>query len=256
MRSIVPSEGSLFRVLLVVALGAALTVTAAAAAPERAEAQVTHVHPDGKGIIGLALLGAEIGLFIPAIIQNAAHTNEWWPYLVFPLLGIAGGAVGGYFMEQATQTSAEIDVAFFVGALVLTVPTLIGTLALAAYTPSAESVPADEDLYDDSTSGSSSDSVEAVQDGSDASSDTTDTSATPDSSGTGTSSGTAPQSSLDTDAVVAGGPGLIRFDTDSRQVLLGVPLVTAAGTYTAEELAALHLTQTYDVRVPVVSASF
>jgi hypothetical protein len=38
--------------------------------------------------------------------------------------------------------------------------------------------------------------------------------------------------------------------------LLGVPAVGATGTYTAEEIARLHLTQTYDVHVPVVSATF
>lgn len=248
MRSIGFGHGSLGRFLGVALLGAALTLTSASIAPERVEAQVTRVHPDGKGIIGLGLIGAELGLFIPAIVQNSARTNEWWPYLVFPLIGAAGGAVGGYFLEQGTQASPEIDVAFMVAGMVLIVPTVIGTLALAAYSPPAESIGADEDMVVDE--GSGEDSVEAVQDSSDAE-------AAPSDSTEAAPSDTAPQSRRETASdPLAGGTGLLRFDADSHRVLLGVPMVGATPTYTAEEVARLHLTQTYDVHVPVVSATF
>ena len=114
---------------LVVAL--ALSV-GAAALPQRAEAQVSTVRPDGKGILGLGLVGAELGLIIPAL---AGVRDEWWPYLVFPLLGAAGGAVGGWAVEQNTQNDAEVDVALMVVGLALVVPTIVGTLALTAYQP-------------------------------------------------------------------------------------------------------------------------
>jgi hypothetical protein len=248
LRSIRFAPGPLARVFGVLLLGAALTVGSAGIAPERAAAQITHVHPDGKGIIGLGLIGAELGLFIPAIVQNSTRSNEWWPYLVFPLIGAAGGAVGGYFLEQGTQSSPEIDVAFMVAGMVLIVPTVIGTLALAAYSPPAETVGADEDMTVDE--GSDEDSVEAVQE------DTTETEAAPSDSST--TPATAPQSRRETRAsdLLAGGTGLLRFDADTHRVLLGVPVVGATPTYTAEEIAHLHLTQTYDVHIPVVSATF
>ncbi len=246
MRSIGFGHGSVARALGVLVLGTALTVSSAGITPERAEAQVTRVRPDGKGIIGLGLIGAELGLFIPAIIQDAAGGNEWWPYLVFPLLGAAGGAVGGYFMEQATQASPDIDVAFMIAGMVLIVPTVIGTLALAAYNPPAESIGGDEDMVVEETE---DDSVEAVQE------DTTATEAAPSDS---SSSGAAPQSRRDVrpSDPLAGGMGVLRFDGGSSRLLLGVPVVGAMPTYTDEEVAHLRLTQTYDVHVPVVSATF
>ena len=215
MRSIGFAHGSLARFFGVALLGAALTVSSASVAPGRAEAQgsVTRVQPDGKGIIGLGLIGAELGLFIPAIVQNAARTNEWWPYLVFPLIGAAGGAVGGYFLEQGTRSSPEIVVAFMIAGMVLIVPTVIGTLALAAYSPPAESIGADEDMVVDPQE---DDSVEAVQDSSDAA--PSDSAAPSDTAAPAPTA--APQSQRETHPsdLLAGGTGLLRFDTDARRV--------------------------------------
>ncbi len=254
MRSIGFGHGSLGRFFGVVLLGAALTVSSASIAPGRAEAQITRVHPDGKGIIGLGLIGAELGLFIPAIVQNAMRTNEWWPYLVFPLIGGAAGAVGGYFMEQETQGSPEIDVAFMVAGMVLIVPTVLGTLAFAAYSPPGESISADEDMIVEDDRG---DSVEAVQDTSDATAEPSDPSGGA-SDATGGSAAPAPQSRREIRAsdLLAGGTGLLRFDADTHRVMVGVPMVGATPTYTAEEVAHLHLQQTYDVHIPVVTATF
>lgn len=243
------------RFFMAVAACAALTVAAASAAPSHASAQCTgsactNVHPDGKGMIGLGVIGGEIGLIIPAIIQNAAHTNEWWPYLVFPLIGIGVGIGSGYALEQATQRTPEVDVGIMIASFVLIIPTIVGTLALATYTPPSETAPSDDDMTYDDTS-DSGDSVEAVQDGSSA---TPDTSSTPptstDSSTTTTTTTTGPTSQL------LGGPGLVRMDADSRQITVGVPLLGAMARYTSEELASLHMQQQYDVNIPLVSATF
>lgn len=235
-------HGVAARFAVVALLGVAFAVSSANIAPERAAAEcsteICRVSPDGKGIIGLGLLGAELGFFLPAVVQNAAHTNEWWPYLVFPAIGVAGGVVGGYFLEQETRNQPEIAVSLMVVGMVLIVPTVVGTLAFAAYTPPAETIASDEDLELDDTD----DGVEAIQ-------DSTTTEAAPD---------TSPQSSREVRSSdpFAGGMGLIRFDATGQRVIVGVPIVSAMPTYTAEEVARLHLTQTYDVHVPVVSATF
>lgn len=259
--------GNAVRNLLVAAAAcAALAVASAAVAPAHASAQCTGsactpVRPDGKGMIGLGLIGGEIGLIVPAIIQNAAHTNEWWPYLVFPLIGIGAGIGGGYGLEVATggwgsgnANQPEIDIGIMVAGLVLVVPAIVGTLALASYSPPGESIDSgDEDITYESTT-DSGDSVEAVQDGSGG-----DTSSGDTGSGDTSSSSTGPTSSLfgrTPREATLGGPGLLRFDADSRRVLLGVPVLGMMARYTQEELASLHLQQDYDVNVPVVSLSF
>ncbi len=235
---------------MAVAACAALTLASASATPSVASAQCTGsactpVRPDGKGIIGLGLIGGEIGLIIPAIIQNAAHTNEWWPYLVFPLIGIGAGIGGGYALEQATPNQPEIDVGIMIAGMVLIIPAIVGTLALASFQPPAESASGDEDL-DTGPTTTDGDSVEAVQD--ESSSSTTDTAPPPASSTS--SSTTGPTSSL------IGGPGLIRLDADSHQIGVGVPILGAIGRFSSEELAALHLVQQYDMNIPIVSATF
>jgi hypothetical protein len=259
-------------------IAAAVAVSSVAAAPAHAEAQCTGmpsapcntpVRPDGKGIIGLAVIGAELGLFIPALVQNATHSNEWWPYLVFPLVGIGAGIGGGYALEQATQRTPEVDIAIMVASFVLIVPTVVGTLALASFQPQASAQSGDEDMTVDDSGGG--DSVQAVQDDTSTTAPAThDTSgsggsggssATPSgtSSGSGSSSGSGGTSLLGTTPAdaVAGGPGLLRLDTSGGRVLLGVPVAGAMARYTSEELASMRtLQQTYDVQIPVVSGTF
>ncbi len=96
-------------------MAVALSIGITAVAPEHAAAQCpmgatscTLVRPDGKGIIGLGLIGAELGFIIPAL---AGVRDEWWPYVVFPLIGAVGGAIGGRAVEQNTQNDAGVDVA-------------------------------------------------------------------------------------------------------------------------------------------------
>ncbi len=238
------------RLFVVMAACTALTIAVVGATPSQVSAQActggacTPVRPDGKGMIGLGLLGGEIGLIVPAIIQNAARTNEWWPYLVFPLIGIGAGIGGGYALELATPTQPEVDVGILIGAMVLIVPAIVGTLALATYTPPSESAAADEDMSYDDTS-DEGDSVEAVQD--------EDSSSSPAPSSSPSSS--APTSSSGPTSML-GGPGLVRLDADTHQLLVAVPVMGAVGRYASEELASLHLVQQYDMNIPLVSGTF
>ena len=117
--------------------------------PAAMPATCSHVTPDAKGIIGLGLIGAEIGFIVPALVQEAMHTNEWWPYLVFPALGAVAGGIGGWGVEQATQGQPEVDVALLAIGMALIVPTLVGTLALTAYDPNDGAQQVDEGELDD-----------------------------------------------------------------------------------------------------------
>lgn len=229
------SRAFFVRCAAVVIVGATLALASSGMAPERAEAQVSTVQAVPKGAIGLGLLGAELGLIVPAIFG----ARDWWPYLVFPVLGAGGGAVGGYFMDVQMQRSGtpEVSVAIMAIGMALLVPTIIGTLALTAYSPPSESSQADEDMEYQEPGG---DSVEAVQE---------EGAAAPADEG-------SPQSRLEqrVRALYAGGPGLLRFHRGA--VLLGVPLVTSVPRYTGEELERLSIQQASDVILPVVSAQF
>lgn len=234
-------RASLVQLMVAMLLGAALAVGSMDVGRGAAEAQCTAttvgdpgcgpVRALPKATIGLGLIGAELGLIVPAI----AGLRDWYWYLIFPVVGAAGGAVGGYFLdvEMGSQNAPEVSVALMAIGMALVVPTVIGTLALTAYSPPTEASSADEDMqYDEQ-----GDSVDAVQDG----------------DGGGQAS---PQASLEQRirALYAGGPGLLRFHQG--QLLLAPPLVAGAGTFTREELERLHLAQQADVIVPLVSASF
>lgn len=215
----------------------------------------TIVRPDGKGIIGLGLIGAELGLIIPAI---AGIRDEWWPYLVFPLIGAVGGGIGGYFVEQATQPfDAEVDVALMAIGMVLIVPTIVGTLALTAYQPPTEAAESDEDYEPEDISGSE-DTVEATQD------EPAPEAAPAESSGgefdeSGASTSRREDAASRMRAMMAGGRGIVRFvlgESGGDRMSLAVPMIYSASSYTAEERARMLLNPQADLIVPVVSATF
>lgn len=116
-------------------LGAAAFATTAAAlvlAPESVRAQEAKpVSPDGKAIVGTALLGAEVVDLTMGIIG----VNAGWPYLVFGALGAGGGAVGGYFIEQETRDAPEVSLYLLAGGMALVIPTIVVSLNATTYKP-------------------------------------------------------------------------------------------------------------------------
>lgn len=86
-----------------------------------------------KGTIGLGLLGAELGVAIPAI----AGVNATWAYIVFPIVGAGGGAVAGYFLLDDPNHSKPA-VAMMIAGLTLVIPTLVLAVAATAYDPDDE----------------------------------------------------------------------------------------------------------------------
>jgi hypothetical protein len=126
----VPSS-ILCAVLLAGVLGAALP--AGARAQAAADQIGDPITADWKGTIGCGLLGAELGFVIPAV----AGMNETWAFIVFPVVGAAGGAVGGYFgLEQGDHV--ELAVASLTLGMALVIPTLVFTLSQTAYDPTED----------------------------------------------------------------------------------------------------------------------
>lgn len=223
-------------VSLLVLAGATFDVSKAQAqcAPETF---CNRVGSDGKGLLGGLILGAELGFITNALIVNAGvrELDEWWAWTLIPAITAAGGALGGYYgLEDPTQADMdmtrgfpEVAVAVFAVSMALIVPTFVGVLALTAYNPGP-----------DTGSGATGDE------------DSIDEGGPPDEGNPDAelSAGSARE------RVLAGGPGALRFDRG--RVLLGIPMISTADTYTAEERAHMHLPSSTDIRVPVVSGTF
>jgi hypothetical protein len=93
----------------------------------------TPVEATPKGKIGMGLLGAEIGVAVPAIIG----LDQWWAYVIFPVAGAAGGALLGHFwLDQGDH--AELSVVFLTAGMTLVIPTLVLAAAATAYDPDEE----------------------------------------------------------------------------------------------------------------------
>ena len=158
------------------------------------------------------------------------------------------------FTERTgTQTSAEVDVAMLAIGVGLIVPALVTTMVLTSYDPARDSQSsAGEDAEADeiprTEDGTSTEAVQVEESG-----ESTGSEAAPASDG---AAAPAPSSRLERTgtSLMAGGPGLLRFD--GTRVLLGVPMVQRLATFTAEEARTLRVTQSADVNVPVLSASF
>jgi hypothetical protein len=116
--------------LLSVLAGVAATVPSVAAA-QAAEEGTNPVTADFKGMIGLGLIGAELGLVIPAV----AGLQETWSLIVFPVAGAAGGAVAGYFLLEQGGGEPELAVASLMAGMALLIPAIVTTLAVTAYEP-------------------------------------------------------------------------------------------------------------------------
>jgi hypothetical protein len=128
-----------------VTLAVVMSVFACSALSSSVHAQSdepTPVEASPKGKIGFGFLGAELGVAIPAIIGM----NQWWAYVVFPVVGAAGGAVLGHLWID-NGNHAELSVVFLTAGMTLVIPTLVLAAAATAYDP-------EENLSDEASLGS------------------------------------------------------------------------------------------------------
>lgn len=95
------------------------------------------VEATGVGIAGGVLVGAELIFVTEALID----VEPVWPWIVFPLVGAAGGGVGGYFLEQASPGGA---IALLVVGLAAIIPTAVAVSVSRAYDPASEGAVEDD----------------------------------------------------------------------------------------------------------------
>jgi hypothetical protein len=120
-----------------VALVAALTAAAALAAPAPAAAQRidptfegSEISSTPKGTIGMGLIGAELGLVVPAL----AGLKGWYWYVLFPAVGGVGGALAGwYVIDKPGREKAAV--AMLATGMALLLPALLVTAWKTSYDP-------------------------------------------------------------------------------------------------------------------------
>jgi hypothetical protein len=102
--------------------------------PQR-EARADEVSSDGKGIIGVGLLGAEA----VTITESIIGVKEPWAYIVGGLVGAGGGAVGGYFIEQGSS-DGKLPGYLLAAGMAMVIPAVVLSLNATRYTPEAGTV--------------------------------------------------------------------------------------------------------------------
>ena len=69
------------------------------------------------------------------MIPALAGAKGVWPYIVFPVLGAGGGAVGGYFLLEKGDGHPELAVGALTLGMALVVPAMVATIAATSYRP-------------------------------------------------------------------------------------------------------------------------
>lgn len=114
------------------ALAVLTSFTVATVAPA---ARADEVEPTPKGIVGGALLGAEVVTIGEALVGVRSEL----PYWIGAVVGAGGGGVGGYFIEKSSD-DGRIPVYMLAGGLALALPAIVLTLNAVRYRPSEEAV--------------------------------------------------------------------------------------------------------------------
>jgi MFS family permease len=121
---------------------AAILGVSVVTAPAR-QALADEVSPDGKGVVGGALLGGEVVMITEAL----AGAKPAWAYVVGGILGAGAGGVAGHFIEQddASQ-NGRVPMYMLAGGLALIIPAVVLTLNATRWQPeegaTEDSVPA------------------------------------------------------------------------------------------------------------------
>jgi hypothetical protein len=194
-----------------------------AAGDARADGPVTGT---GKGIVGGALLGAEVATITMAVIGIEAA----WPYFVFGGVGALGGGIGGYFVETAAP--AEVPLYMLAGGMALVIPAVVASLNATSYKPP------ESDVADPSVTEPAPESPEPS-----------------DAQPTSSVRSRKPRRSARAAAQIPRIPTAL-FDIYRGDLALGAPAVEVRALYTERERQMFGVDQGHEVRVPVFKAVF
>lgn len=227
-------------------IAAAATMTVGLSSPHARAIGDEEASPTAKGIVGGALLGGETVMLLEAAFKVRAP----WAYVVGGLVGGAAGGVGGYFIEQESD-SARVPMFLLAGGLVLAIPTTVAVLSTTAYKPPADYVqdrpPADEPVAEPPQPSSSP-------------------VVTPPAAGPTSKNGkqraprarraaaTARLSAYQPVPRLLTPPSLVGFDQGL--LSLSVPAVEVRDVYTKRDVQQMGVKQATEVRIPVFNFSF
>jgi len=232
-----------------------LTLATLTLAPLAAHAE--DVSTTGKGIVGGALLGAEVVL----VTEAAFKVQPAWAYLVGGVGGAAAGGVGGYFIEQ--EASSKATMLMLAGGMALVIPTTVAVLSATAYEPPAnytqDRAPADEPVAEPPQPSGTPATPPATPPPSG-----TEVTAPPPAPVAPAPATPTPTSSRPTHKSKAhrtlpldyhlSPPALIGVSSDA--LTLGVPAVEVRNVYSRNELAHYGVNQATELRVPVLNVLF
>jgi hypothetical protein len=115
---------------VLVATAAILGITVVTA-PCR-DARADEVSPNGKGVVGGALLGAEV----VTITESLAGVRPPWAYVVGGIIGAGGGGVAGHFIEQDNASqNGRVPMYMLAGGLALIIPAVVLSLNATRWQP-------------------------------------------------------------------------------------------------------------------------
>ncbi len=95
---------------------------------QAAQPEGDKIKGDIAGTVGLGLLGAEVGLFLPPAFNLQDH---WWAWVLFPAVTAAGGAVAGVFVFEPRDPKPTVTVSILGAGMLLAVPMVVSASALA-----------------------------------------------------------------------------------------------------------------------------
>lgn len=230
-----------------VPLAAALVLAPAVAS---ADVGKTEASPTAKGTVGGGLLGAELVLAVEA----AAGVQSPWAYLGGGVLGAAGGAVGGYFLEKEAS-NARLPMLLLAGGLTLAIPTTVAVLSATAYEPPADYLqdapPADEPVADPPQPGAAPTTPAAPP----TPGNPNTTPATPQPSGRAPARRAPVAHAAEKLPPLHYSPPAL-LDMSPDLLALHIPAVEIRDTYTRTELALYGVEQSTEVHIPVLAVAF
>lgn len=200
------------------------------------EARADDVSPTGKGIVGGALLGAEV----VTITESIIGVRSTWAYLGGGVLGAAGGGVGGYFIEQGSS-DGRAPVYLLAGGLALAIPAIVLTLNATRYMPS-----------EGATEDRAPTNVPAADPGK-AGGSTVVPASGPPATTPAPPPGPPP---VPPPAPAGGGAPLSLLDVGASTLRVGVPIPEVREVFSAAERRQIGMAQVTELRLPVLKVTF